>query len=77
MQPIAVAVGDWYFDREVVKAIDCAYPCDNSCHNLVFNFKWAKFVVSLHFSSWNCNEHSTINVHKLLWKVILIEDAIH
>ncbi|XP_020226162.1 pectin acetylesterase 6 [Cajanus cajan] len=38
-KPIAVAVGDWYFDRESVKAIDCAYPCDNSCHNLVFNFK--------------------------------------
>ncbi|KAG5078767.1 pectin acetylesterase 3-like [Glycine soja] len=38
-KPIAVAIGDWYFDREVVKAIDCAYPCDNSCHNLVFNFK--------------------------------------
>ncbi|KAL2325694.1 hypothetical protein Fmac_024752 [Flemingia macrophylla] len=38
-KPIAVAVGDWYFEREVVKAIDCAYPCDNSCHNLVFNFK--------------------------------------
>ncbi|RYR39537.1 hypothetical protein Ahy_A09g045094 [Arachis hypogaea] len=35
-KPIAVAVGDWYFDREVVKAIDCAYPCDNTCHNLVF-----------------------------------------
>ncbi|KAK7278106.1 hypothetical protein RJT34_23131 [Clitoria ternatea] len=35
-KPIAVAVGDWYFDRQVVKAIDCAYPCDNSCHNLVF-----------------------------------------
>lgn len=35
-KPIAVAVGDWYFDREVVKAIDCPYPCDNSCHNLVF-----------------------------------------
>ena len=46
MQPIAVAVGDWYFDREVVKAIDCAYPCDNTCHNLVF--KWVKFVFSFH-----------------------------
>ncbi|KAK7269526.1 hypothetical protein RIF29_22257 [Crotalaria pallida] len=34
--PIAVAVGDWFFDREVVKAIDCAYPCDNTCHHLVF-----------------------------------------
>ncbi|CAK8572635.1 unnamed protein product [Lathyrus sativus] len=35
-KPIAVAVGDWYFDREVVKSIDCPYPCDNNCHNLVF-----------------------------------------
>ncbi|XP_061354051.1 pectin acetylesterase 12-like [Gastrolobium bilobum] len=35
-KPIAIAVGDWYFDREVVKAIDCAYPCDNTCHNLMF-----------------------------------------
>lgn len=32
---IAVSVGDWFFDRTDVKAIDCAYPCDNSCHNLV------------------------------------------
>ncbi|XP_068317974.1 pectin acetylesterase 10 [Pyrus communis] len=33
---IAIAVGDWYFDRTSVKAIDCPYPCDNSCHNLNF-----------------------------------------
>lgn len=33
---IAKSVGDWYFDRAAVKAIDCPYPCDNSCHNLVF-----------------------------------------
>uniref|UniRef100_A0A7N0U7Y7 Pectin acetylesterase n=1 Tax=Kalanchoe fedtschenkoi TaxID=63787 RepID=A0A7N0U7Y7_KALFE len=33
---IAIAVGDWYFDRAGVKAIDCAYPCDKTCHNLVF-----------------------------------------
>ncbi|KAK9291313.1 hypothetical protein L1049_019258 [Liquidambar formosana] len=33
---IALAVGDWYFDRSGVKAIDCPYPCDKSCHNLVF-----------------------------------------
>ncbi|XP_028792359.1 pectin acetylesterase 12-like isoform X1 [Neltuma alba] len=36
-KPIAIAVGDWYFDRQVVKAIDCAYPCDKTCHNLVSN----------------------------------------
>ncbi|KAK4786621.1 hypothetical protein SAY86_010454 [Trapa natans] len=33
---VAVAVGDWYFDHAAVKAIDCPYPCDKSCHNLVF-----------------------------------------
>ncbi|XP_050236884.1 pectin acetylesterase 6 isoform X2 [Mercurialis annua] len=33
---IAESVGDWYFDRVDVKAIDCAYPCDSSCHNLIF-----------------------------------------
>ncbi|KAE8681257.1 Pectin acetylesterase 6 [Hibiscus syriacus] len=32
---IATAVGEWYFDRAGVKVIDCPYPCDNSCHNLV------------------------------------------
>ncbi|XP_062003058.1 pectin acetylesterase 6-like isoform X2 [Rosa rugosa] len=36
-QAIALSVGDWYFDRRTVKAIDCEYPCDSSCHNL--NFK--------------------------------------
>ncbi|XP_002280865.3 pectin acetylesterase 3 [Vitis vinifera] len=33
---IAESVGDWYFDRRPVKAIDCPYPCDTTCHNLVF-----------------------------------------
>ncbi|XP_010544127.1 PREDICTED: pectin acetylesterase 2 isoform X2 [Tarenaya hassleriana] len=33
---IAVAVGDWYFGRGGGKLIDCAYPCDKTCHNLVF-----------------------------------------
>ncbi|XP_009779872.1 pectin acetylesterase 12 [Nicotiana tabacum] len=35
-KPVALAVGDWYFDRAGVKSIDCAYPCDKTCHNLVF-----------------------------------------
>ncbi|KAL7147462.1 hypothetical protein ABFS83_06G109000 [Erythranthe nasuta] len=30
---ISEAVGDWYFGRKVSKEIDCAYPCNNSCHN--------------------------------------------
>ncbi|KAK9156920.1 hypothetical protein Scep_003494 [Stephania cephalantha] len=29
-------VGDWFFDRVGISAIDCPYPCDNTCHNLVF-----------------------------------------
>ncbi|CAI0382009.1 unnamed protein product [Linum tenue] len=33
---IALAVGDWYFGRSSARAVDCAYPCDRSCHNLVF-----------------------------------------
>ncbi|XP_047341622.1 pectin acetylesterase 12-like [Impatiens glandulifera] len=34
---IALAVGDWYFDRAGCRAIDCPYPsCDTTCHNLVF-----------------------------------------
>lgn len=32
---IAQSVGDWYFDRVIRKSIDCPYPCDTSCHNLV------------------------------------------
>lgn len=40
MQGVAESIGDWYFDRVQVKAIDCAYPCDNTCHNLVF--KWVQ-----------------------------------
>ncbi|KAJ6897795.1 pectin acetylesterase 10-like [Populus alba x Populus x berolinensis] len=33
---IAESVGNWYFDRAVIMAIDCPYPCDQTCHNLVF-----------------------------------------
>ncbi|KAG7635313.1 Pectinacetylesterase/NOTUM [Arabidopsis suecica] len=34
---VAESVGDWYFDRaKNVKAIDCPYPCDTTCHNLIF-----------------------------------------
>ncbi|CAL9185803.1 unnamed protein product, partial [Musa hybrid cultivar] len=32
---IATSVGDWYFERSQEKAIDCAYPCDNTCHHLI------------------------------------------
>ncbi|KAE8678662.1 Pectin acetylesterase 2 [Hibiscus syriacus] len=35
-KPIAIAVGDWYFDRAGVKSIDCPYHCDKTCHNLVY-----------------------------------------
>ncbi|MBA0743711.1 hypothetical protein Gogos_006370 [Gossypium gossypioides] len=32
---IAVSVGDWFFDRTAVKAIDCPYPCDKTCHDVI------------------------------------------
>ncbi|XP_057951230.1 pectin acetylesterase 9 isoform X2 [Malania oleifera] len=32
---IAKAVGDWYFSRNISKEIDCPYPCDKTCHNLI------------------------------------------
>ncbi|XP_010550771.1 PREDICTED: pectin acetylesterase 9-like [Tarenaya hassleriana] len=32
---IAEAVGDWYYGRKISKEIDCAYPCDTTCHNLI------------------------------------------
>ncbi|KAH9731061.1 Pectin acetylesterase 6 [Citrus sinensis] len=35
---IAKSVGDWYFDRAALKAIDCPYPCDKTCRNLVFKY---------------------------------------
>jgi len=45
-QGIAKSVGDWYYNRaEVkaidyynraeVKAIDCRYPCDKTCHHIM------------------------------------------
>ncbi|KAK1670243.1 hypothetical protein QYE76_058402 [Lolium multiflorum] len=34
---IAEAVGDWFFNRREVKAIDCEYPCNPTCHNTVLS----------------------------------------
>lgn len=35
-QKIADAVGDWFFERGNAKYTDCPYPCDGTCHHLVF-----------------------------------------
>ncbi|CAN6300202.1 unnamed protein product [Urochloa humidicola] len=32
---IAEVIGNWYFERGAAKEIDCAYPCDSTCHNLI------------------------------------------
>ncbi|KAL3834415.1 hypothetical protein ACJIZ3_009151 [Penstemon smallii] len=32
---ISKAVGNWYFSRSKSKEIDCPYPCDKTCHNLI------------------------------------------
>ncbi|PNT72039.1 hypothetical protein BRADI_2g38823v3 [Brachypodium distachyon] len=36
-ETIAEAAGDWFFDRREVKELDCEYPCNSTCHNLVFD----------------------------------------
>ncbi|KAK6290450.1 hypothetical protein POUND7_001991 [Theobroma cacao] len=33
---IAESVGDWYFNRKVLKQIDCPYPCNPTCYNMDF-----------------------------------------
>ena len=33
LQPIAEAVGNWFYDRSPFQKIDCPYPCDSSCVN--------------------------------------------
>ncbi|WVZ77073.1 hypothetical protein U9M48_024975 [Paspalum notatum var. saurae] len=33
----AEAVGDWFFDRREVKDIDCEYPCNPTCYNVVLD----------------------------------------
>uniref|UniRef100_A0A0E0F0S9 Pectin acetylesterase n=1 Tax=Oryza meridionalis TaxID=40149 RepID=A0A0E0F0S9_9ORYZ len=32
---IAELIGDWYFERGPGIEIDCAYPCDSTCHNII------------------------------------------
>ncbi|KAL8129753.1 hypothetical protein V2J09_018908 [Rumex salicifolius] len=34
---IAEYVGDWYFDRQIVKLIDCPFPCNPTCLNMDFS----------------------------------------
>lgn len=47
MQPIAKAVGDWFFDRSPFQKIDCPYPCNPTCHNRIFeakdNLEWGVY----------------------------------
>ncbi|KAL2922326.1 Pectin acetylesterase 2 [Bienertia sinuspersici] len=33
---ISESVGNWFFDQAETKIVDCPYPCDRTCHNLVF-----------------------------------------
>ncbi|CAN1769889.1 Pectin acetylesterase 5 [Linum perenne] len=34
---IAQSVGEWYFNHQEVKKIDCQYPCNPTCHNMDFS----------------------------------------
>uniref|UniRef100_A0A165ZVE0 Pectin acetylesterase n=2 Tax=Daucus carota subsp. sativus TaxID=79200 RepID=A0A165ZVE0_DAUCS len=33
---IAESVGEWYFNDKTVQQIDCPYPCNPTCYNMVF-----------------------------------------
>uniref|UniRef100_A0A803N604 Pectin acetylesterase n=1 Tax=Chenopodium quinoa TaxID=63459 RepID=A0A803N604_CHEQI len=33
---IAETVGDWYFNKELAKRVDCPFPCNPSCFNMDF-----------------------------------------
>lgn len=43
----AEAVGDWFFGRREVKEIDCLYPCNPTCMNMVFWSCWIDPTVRL------------------------------
>ncbi|XP_073112508.1 pectin acetylesterase 9 isoform X1 [Elaeis guineensis] len=45
---IAEVVGDWYFERKVAKEIDCPYPCDHTCQNLIPSSQEEGIYVPLH-----------------------------
>ncbi|KAK9095332.1 hypothetical protein Scep_026801 [Stephania cephalantha] len=51
---VALSVGGWFFDRVGVSAIDCPYPCDNTCHNLVSKIRWHA-VIRFSSQSRSCN----------------------
>jgi len=72
-QGIAKSVGDWYFDRAEVKAIDCRYPCDNTCHHIIWEdpqFYLVRLVNSIRFLNrvyiiliWECNWIQPLKEH--------------
>ncbi|KAH9753868.1 Pectin acetylesterase 8 [Citrus sinensis] len=58
---IAKAVGDWYYDRSPFQKIDCAYPCNPTCHNRVFDsnlFKIYKIKYSTNFHNFKSILHN-------------------
>ncbi|KAI4319926.1 hypothetical protein MLD38_033464 [Melastoma candidum] len=63
---IAESVGDWYFERTHVKAIDCPYPCDKTCHNLDANDSTLVTVPNSHYSRLETNLTYTILVFLLI-----------
>jgi hypothetical protein len=53
-QKIAEVVGDWYFERGAAMEIDCAYPCDSTCHNLI-PFDQVSFLREKRLLFWQSN----------------------
>ncbi|KAF5477582.1 hypothetical protein F2P56_004206 [Juglans regia] len=70
---IAKAVGDWFYDRSPFQKIDCPYPSNPTCHNLVFdsnehlpmNRSWVNLITT-NSSDYNANDRSCTqhNIHQ-------------
>lgn len=39
LQTVAMAVGDWFYERSPSREIDCTYPCNPTCQNRVFDLQ--------------------------------------
>lgn len=62
-QTVAESVGDWFFNRNIVKEIDCPYPCDPTCHHVDFTEGWWSFV-PLQFFLMGYSQLQTSNFSK-------------
>lgn len=62
---IAETVGDWYFNRERGKRVDCPFPCNPSCLNMDFTLPGARFWETQSSLCSGCSSSATFRTHGL------------